>query len=87
MELLLEKNELLDLGEKQQERVLICQAGHCWLTEQGNLHDQLLSDGTRYRIRSRGRIIITATSACRLQILPSTPQADQSPWWRLSYHN
>ena len=87
MELLLEKNELLDLGEKQQERVLICQAGHCWLTEQGNLHDQLLSAGMRYRIRSRGRIIITATSACRLQISPLAAQGHQSCWWRLSYNN
>ena len=87
MELLLEKNELLDLGEKQQEQVLICQAGHCWLTEQGNLHDQLLSAGMRYSIRSRGRIIITATSTCRLQILPLAAQAHQSCWWRLSYNN
>jgi hypothetical protein len=70
MVLMLENSELLDLGEKLQGVCIECLDGRCWLTQAGDSRDHLLGAGDSFTIRTGGRLIITATKACRLKLCP-----------------
>ncbi len=69
MELLLKEREMVVLGDKLRGVGIICQDGMCWLTQEGDGRDHILRSGTDFYVESRGRIIITASTACRLQMV------------------
>ncbi|MEN8687859.1 MAG: DUF2917 domain-containing protein [Desulfuromonadales bacterium] len=70
MMLLLEERELLDLGEGLRGMRIDCLDGRCWLTQAGDSRDHLLGKGDHFTVRTGGRLIISATKACRLQLRP-----------------
>ncbi len=69
MDMLLEKNELLDLGNKLQQVSICCQEGYCWLTVESDNHDHILSAGNSHTIRQSGRVVLTALTRTRLQLV------------------
>lgn len=71
MEMLLEKNELLDLGNKLRQVSIYCQEGCCWLTLEGDNRDHILTGGNSHTIRSSGRVMLTALANTRLQLIRS----------------
>jgi hypothetical protein len=68
MELLLGKQELLDLGEDLQGVSIICRQGRCWITQAGDSRDHILGVGSRFTVNTSGQLIITATESCRLML-------------------
>ena len=68
MELLLEKQELLDLGENLHGVRIVCREGRCWITQTGDSRDHLLGTGGSFNVYSKGHLIITATETCRLML-------------------
>lgn len=75
MELLLNQGELLNLGEKLQGLTVLCHSGSCWLTQAGDSRDHILRNGHSVEIHSRGQVLLFATSACRLQLMPENSPA------------
>lgn len=75
MVLILENSELLDLGEKLRGVRIDCLDGRCWLTQAGDSRDHLLGKGDSFIVRTGGRLIISATKACRLKLLPEQHHA------------
>lgn len=68
MELLLESQELLDLGNNLRGTNIICRSGLCWLTQTGDGHDYILRAGDCFKVFSQERLIVTANTDCRLQL-------------------
>jgi len=68
MELLLNKRELLDLGENQQGVSIVCREGRCWITQAGDSRDHILGIGDKFVVNSSRQLIITATEPCRLML-------------------
>ena len=87
MEILLQKNELLDLGAGLRNVEIICRSGRCWLTQTGDLRDHVLSPGKRMRVCSRGRVLVTASAECRLLLLAPAVGAAASFWRQLCNNN
>ncbi len=79
MELLLNKREILDLGEDLRGVNVVCREGRCWLTQTGDSRDHILSVGDRFTVRSSGQLIITATEPCRLML--SEPGVQSRKLW------
>lgn len=83
MELLLNKGELLNMGENLEGLKIICRSGTCWITQTGDPRDYILHRGRYLDVRSKGQLVVCATSSCRLQmvsqeekaILPLIPEA------------
>lgn len=71
MEMLLKQRELLDLGKKLQGVKIICQRGQGWITQSGDSRDHILRSGSSFLIEGKGRVIITATEACRIMLVES----------------
>jgi len=71
MEMLLQQRELLDLGEALQGSRIVCQAGHCWITQAGDSRDHIVKSGGSFMIRAKGRVIVTATDSCRIMLAES----------------
>jgi len=69
MELVLEQQELLNLGTIPPDLQILCQAGSCWLTLSGDRHDHILRPGQQFISRQRGHLLVTATEACRIKIV------------------
>ena len=68
MELLLNKRELLDLGENLHGVSIVCREGRCWITQAGDSRDHILGVGDRFVVNNSGQLIITATEPCRLML-------------------
>ena len=68
MELLLDKNELIDLGKSVQGLSIICTEGHCWVTQTGDNRDHVLENGASFLAGNNGHLIVTATNACRIKL-------------------
>ena len=68
MELLLNKREMLDLGENLHGVSIVCREGRCWITQAGDSRDHILCVGDRFVVNSSGQLIITATEPCRLML-------------------
>ena len=66
MEMLLNKRELLDLGEELQGAKIVCREGCCWITLAGDSHDHIIKHGKSFIVRSKGRVLITAMESSRL---------------------
>jgi len=82
MELLLDSNELLDLGDNLQQVSVYCQAGCCWLTQAGDSRDHILHAGQSHRISMRGKVMVTATAATRLQLIAAQERNQVPLPWR-----
>ena len=67
--MLLEKNELLDLGHKLCQLSVSCLDGRCWLTVEGDNRDHILTAGNNHTIRMSGRVLLTALTKTRLQLV------------------
>lgn len=68
MELLLNKRELLDLGDGLLGMSIVCREGRCWITQAGDNRDHILGVGDRFVVNKSGLLIITATESCRLML-------------------
>lgn len=66
MELLLNKQELLNLGANLSGVEIVCLEGRCWLTQAGDSRDHVLRAGGTFAIASNGHLIVTAVDPCRL---------------------
>lgn len=69
MELLLNKQELLNLGGDMNGIRIVCREGRCWITQSGDSRDHILGAGDRFRVKASGQLIITATEPCRLMLV------------------
>lgn len=88
MEIVLVGNELLDLGDNLRGVEVLCRSGRCWLTQAGDGRDHVLPAGGRVRIHSQGRVIVTASDKCRLQLIAETvPEGNRSFWRQLCCNN
>lgn len=67
--MLLEKNELLDLGSKLCQVSVYCWEGRCWLTVEGDDRDHILTAGDNHTVQLCGRVVITALTKTRLQLI------------------
>ena len=77
MELLLNKRELLNLGENLRGVSIVCREGRCWLTQAGDSRDHILAAGGSFTVHSCGKLIVTATEDCRLML--TTPGVKSRP--------
>lgn len=85
MEILLQRNELLDLGKKLSGRRVVCQSGCCWLTQAGDSRDHILRSGDCFDIGLRGQLLITATENSRLLLVAESAVITAgSPWQPLT---
>lgn len=71
MEMLLDKQELLDLGKELHGVKVVCREGCCWITLPGDNRDHILKQGDSFIVRTKGRVIITAMESCRLMLTDS----------------
>lgn len=77
MEMLLENQELLDLGTIRAGVQITWQSGWGWLTLAGDYRDHILRPGHQFTCPRRGHVLIIATEPCRLKI--EAPQASPRP--------
>jgi len=82
MQLLLEKNELLDLGRLVRGVGIYCREGCCWVTVEGDSRDHILQSGENHTIRQSGRVVVTALTQARLQLVQSAPETFALPSFR-----
>ena len=68
MDLLLNKQELIDFGEDLRGVSIICREGRCWITQESDNRDHILGVGDRFTVNASGKLIITATELCRLML-------------------
>jgi len=66
MEVLMDKQELLDLGNEFQGVRIDCLEGQLWITQCGDNRDHILRNGGSFMVRSKGRVIVTASQSSRL---------------------
>lgn len=71
MEILLSKQELLDLGQNVHGVKIVCREGRCWITQTGDDRDHILRNGENFEVRINGHLIITATETCRIMLTGS----------------
>lgn len=71
MEVLMEKLELLDLGNALQGVSIACREGQLWITQCGDSRDHILHSGGIFIVRAKGRVIVTATQSSRLMLIES----------------
>ncbi len=69
MELILQKNEILDLGNKPLGLNITCLEGCFWLTQTGDNQDYILVDGQKFTNRRNGQLYGTALEKCRLTLI------------------
>lgn len=82
MEILLKKQELLDLGKNLSGRRVICRSGCCWLTQAGDNRDHILRAGDCFDIGLRGQLLITATENSRLLLVAEPDAAKSDSLWQ-----
>jgi hypothetical protein len=74
MEMLLDKQELLDLGKELHGVKVVCREGCCWITLSCDNRDHILKHGDSFIVRGRGHVIVTAMDSCRLLLTDSQPE-------------
>ena len=79
MELLLNKQELIDFGEDLRGVSITCREGRCWITQEGDNRDHIIGVGDRFIVNTSGKLIITATELCRLIL--NEPERQNQPTW------
>ena len=68
MELLLNENELLNLGEDLSGIRIVCGDGHCWVTQAGDSRDHFVRAGESFTVESRGQLVLVAMERSRLML-------------------
>ena len=68
MELLLNNQELIDLGMNLRGVRIDCRLGRCWLTQAGDSRDHILRTGSSFIVTNNRHLVITATEPCRLML-------------------
>lgn len=71
MEVLMNKQELLDLGKALQGVRIVCCEGQLWITQCGDSRDHILHSGGSLIVRSKGRVIVTASQSSRITLIES----------------
>jgi hypothetical protein len=66
MELLLMKNELINMGSGFNGGQISCIDGSCWITQEGDSRDHFLKAGQSFT-SGKGRLLVTALESARLQ--------------------
>ncbi|SHJ34786.1 Protein of unknown function [Malonomonas rubra DSM 5091] len=82
MEILLAKNELLDLGHELKGLSIFCHSGRCWVTQSGDGRDHILHSGRSFKASNGRRLIVTATEDCRLMLLGEELEFKYEPLWQ-----
>ncbi len=75
MQLLLQQNEIIEIGRGKRGTEIACHEGRCWVTVAGDDRDCLLFPGGRVRVFGRGLVLITALDQARIQLL-SCPEKE-----------
>ena len=83
MELLLQKYEMLDLGEQLRGMSILCRQGCCWLTQARDSRDHILRSGEHFSVKQSGRLILTATEECRLMLVATAKMESTTLWKQL----
>jgi hypothetical protein len=82
MQLQLNKQELLNLGENLRAVKLYCRSGCCWLTQAGDDRDHILRAGHSCIFNRPGKVLVMAITETRLQ-LTAEPAGEKAPGiWR-----
>ena len=84
MELLLNPHELRNLGDDLRSVSIHCQRGCCWLTQAGDSRDHILRSGQTFTVSRRGKVLVMAAAASRLQLLGEPKHARIASLWRQS---
>ncbi len=71
MELLLNKKELLNLGQDISGIRIVCGDGHCWITQSGDSRDHFVRAGESFTMESSGQLVIVAMTPSRLTLSKS----------------
>ncbi len=71
MQLLLQKDEIIEVGDRQRGVQIICHAGSCWVTIAGDERDFLLRGGKKLEIFTQGEVCISALDEARVQLIPA----------------
>ncbi len=71
MELIMNKQELLNLGTQMKGLRIVCRDGKCWITQTGDSRDHILSTGETFLVETAGQLIITAMEPCRFTLAES----------------
>lgn len=87
MQLLLNKNELLDLGTDLRLVSIHCQEGYCWLTQTGDNQDHILHAGQSHTFTQRGKVLVTAMMESRLELIAEPKGAVSTSFWRLFFRH
>lgn len=82
MELLLNKQELLNLGEDLRRVSIHCRTGCCWLTQYGDSRDHILYPGQCYTVTRRGKVLLMAAARTRLELISEPAQKKNVIPWR-----
>ena len=82
MEMLLNKQELLDLGQNLHGVKIVCREGRCWITQTEDDRDHILRSGESFDIRTNGRLIVTATETCRIMLTGNKAEGRVSQSYR-----
>ena len=72
MELVMNKQELIDLGKQMKGLRIVCRDGKCWITQAGDFRDRILRTGESFLVETAGQLIITAMEPSRLALVQST---------------
>lgn len=71
MELIMNKQELLNLGRQMKGLRIVCRDGKCWITQAGDSRDHILRTGESFLVETASHLIITAMEPCRLMLAES----------------
>ncbi len=69
MQLLLEKEEVLEVGKHQRDAQIVCHAGRCWVTISGDSRDYVLHSGNTMMVSGSGSVCIAALGDARVQVI------------------
>ncbi len=71
MELLLNKQEVLDLGKNCSGIKIVCSVGCCWITCAGDSRDHFLRAGENFTVEHKGQLLVVAMRTTRLMLVRS----------------
>ncbi len=86
MQLQLDKQELLNLGEDLRAVRIHCRSGCFWLTQAGDDRDHILRAGHSCTISRRGKVLVIATAETRLQLMAEPAPGKYVSLWRKFCH-
>jgi hypothetical protein len=82
MQLQLNKQELLNLGENLRAVKLYCRSGCCWLTQAGDDRDHILRAGHSRLFTRPGKVLVMAITETQLQLTAEPAGEMTASFWR-----